>query len=310
MPTRNAHPGPVAAAPAPASETNGIGSAGAWAAGAVVAAVLLWSHWSMLRALWRDWDSDPNYSVGRLVPLAALYLLWQDRRGLAACRLEPCLWGFALLLAGLAGRFYGLLYLFESAERYSFVLTIAGLTLLIAGKQVLWRVRWILAFLLLMAPLPGKLHNLISSPLQEWAASGSVFVLELAGVEVAREGNVLILNYAVPIGIAEACSGLRMLTAFVVVAAVFAFLVDRPRWQRATLLISSVPVAIICNIARVAATAGLYLAVDSRVAETFFHDFAGITMMPIAIALLVGELWLLNRLVTPDTPAPRAAARR
>ena len=35
-------------------------------------------------------------------------------------------------------------------------------------------------------------------------------------------------------------------------------------------------------------------------AESFFHDFAGVTMMPLAIAALAGELWVLNKLVIPE----------
>jgi len=100
-----------------------------------------------------------------------------------------------------------------------------------------------------------------------------------------------------------------MLSAFVVVAAVFAFAVNRPRWQRTVLVLSSIPVALACNILRLVATVWLYSATSSRVAEAFFHDFAGLTMMPVAVALLAGELWLMNVLVVPDRPvAPEAEA--
>jgi hypothetical protein len=38
-------------------------------------------------------------------------------------------------------------------------------------------------------------------------------------------------------------------------------------------------------------------------AETFFHDFAGLLMMPLAVLILAGELWLMRKLVVPDPPA-------
>ena len=284
-----------------------------WTRGALVTAALamalLWSHWAQVVGLWKEWASDPNYSVGRLVPLVALYLVWDRRRMLRTCYWAPCGWGLALLLVAQTVRFLGLLLVFESAERYAFVVTIAGLVLLVAGRQVFWRLRWVFAFLLLMVPLPGRIHNALSSPMQEWATTGTVFVLEAIGVNAMSEGNVLMLDGQTTVGIAEACSGLRMLMAFVVVAAVLAFLVERPRWQRATLVLSSIPIAIICNVARLVATVILYANTSSTLAERFFHDFAGVTMMPVAITILVAELWLMKVLVIPDAvPAPPQTA--
>jgi exosortase/archaeosortase family protein len=91
-----------------------------------------------------------------------------------------------------------------------------------------------------------------------------------------------------------------MLTAFIVVAAVLAYIVNRPKWQKVTLLLSAVPIAIICNLARLMATAILFMIGSSATAETFFHDFAGVSMMPLAVLLLIAELWLLDRLVIAD----------
>lgn len=272
---------------------------------ATVSGVLVWTYWSTLVGLNQDWQRNPNYSVGQLVPLAALYLLWHDRKELLGCRIQPCWWGLVLLVIAQAGRAYGLFYLFESAERYALVLSIVGLVLLIAGWQAFWRVKWILLFLFLMVPLPGRLHNFISGPLQSFATVGAVYTLELIGMTVTREGNVMVLNHEVQLAVAEACSGLRMLTAFVVVAFVLAYMVDRPAWQRTALVLSSVPVAILCNIVRLVVTAELFLVADSEFAERFFHDFAGLTMMPIAVLMLVGELALMSYVVVDESATVR-----
>lgn len=269
---------------------------------AALLAVLLWSYWPVVLPLYKDWRGDSNYSVCQLVPLAALYLLWHDRAALSKCRVKPSWWGVGLILLAQAGRLFGLLYLYESAERYALVLTIAGVVLLVAGRQVFWRMRWILLFLTLMVPLPGRIHNAVAGPLQSCSTTGTVFLLELFGVGVARDGNVMVLNDSAHVAVAEACSGLRMLTAFIVVSAVLAYIVNRPRWQKWVLLASSIPVAIVCNVMRLVVTAVLYLVASSSVAELFFHDFAGVSMMPLAIVILLGELWLMARLVV-DEPA-------
>jgi hypothetical protein len=40
------------------------------------------------------------------------------------------------------------------------------------------------------------------------------------------------------------------------------------------------------------------------VAQKFFHDFAGFVMMPAAVLLMFGELWLMNKLIVPGHVAP------
>lgn len=267
-------------------------------------AILIWSYWRVISGLLRDWRTDANYSVGQLVPLIVIYLVWHDRRNLRNCTISPCWWGALIVLLGLFIRERGLVWFYESGERAGLLITIFGLVLWVGGSALTWRLRWILAMLMLMIPLPGRLHNLISGPLQGFATMSTVVLLETLGVNVSREGNTLVLNNSVTVAVAEACGGLRMLTAFVVVAATFAHLVARPAWQRVVLVASSLPIAIFCNIARLFATAMLYLFVNDSTAGTFFHDFAGVTMMPLAIALLVGELRLLSMLVIPDGPAP------
>ncbi len=278
-----------------------------WLRGAGVAflllAALVWSFWPTIRGLLVDWQGDQNYSVGQLVPFAAVYLLWTDRQRLRESTVQTCWLGLGLILLALIARFYGLVFLFESAERYSLVLTIVGVTLLVGGWEVFRKTQWILAFLFLMVPLPGRIHNLVSGPMQDQASAGAVFLLELLGTTVSREGNVLVLNDSVPVAVAEACSGLRMLTAFVVVGSVLAFVVQRPRWQKVVLVASTIPVAILCNLVRLVITARLFLSLGSETAEKFFHDFAGWTMMPMAIGTLVFILWVMSRLVVHDEPS-------
>lgn len=268
----------------------------------VLLAVTVWSYWPIITTLFDDWQGNDDYSAGQLVPLVALFLLWRERKNLGKCLLKPC-WpgGIALLILAQAGRAYGLLFMYESAERYSLVLTIAGLVMMVAGRQVFRRVIWILLILFLMVPLPGRIHNMISGPLQNLATTGAVFLMEAFGVRVSKQGNIMTLNQDTPLAVAEACSGLRMLTAFIIVSAFIAYMVKRSRLQKAVLLVSSIPVAVICNIVRIFVTALLIVHVSTEVAEKFFHDFAGLVMMPVAVLLMFSELWLMKKLTLPES---------
>ncbi len=272
----------------------------------VLSAVTAWSYWPTITGLFTAWQTDDNYSAGQLVPLIAVFLLWRERKALGRSLRTPDWYGgIALIFLAEAARTYGYLFMRPWVERCSLLLITGGLVLIGAGWQAFRRVLWILLFLLLMVPLPGRVHDLISLPLQRVATAGSVFLLEAFGTSVSQHGNVVVLDGSTPLAVAEACSGLRMLTAFVIAAALIAYLVKRPRWQKAVLLASSIPVAVVCNVIRIFVTALLMLYVGSEVAQRFFHDIGGYVMIAIAVSLLFGEIRLMDRLIVSDSgPQP------
>ena len=272
---------------------------------AIVAGVLLacglWSYWPTMVELREFFSTNDDYSVGQLVPFVALYLVWRGRAAWNLAALRPSWWGGALILAAQAFRFFGVYYWHVSAERYSLILTIAGCVLLVAGRSAFWRLRWVLAFLLLTIPLPYRVHQLIALPLQNIASVAAEFTLELLGYFVMRDGNILHVDEKATIAVAEACSGLRMLTAFVFVTAVLAFLVRRPAWQRAAIVASCLPIAIFTNAVRLVATSMFIVYSGNAMAEVVFHDYAGLIMMPVALLIVIGELKLLAMLSQEST---------
>jgi exosortase len=265
-----------------------------WITGLLLPVTLIWSYWPTLAELWGFWQRNQDYSVGGLVPLAAAYLVWSDRKSLKELPARVCLWGLLGIGVAQVVRFVGLYYDYVSLERYSFVLTLASLCWLLFGSATLRRCGWVALLLLLMVPLPGRVHNAVTLPLQGFATRSAAFVLELFGYWVSIRGNVLDVNGQTPTAVAEACNGLRMLTAFVFVSAVLAFLVRRPGWQKGVVIFSSIPIAIVANTVRLVATVILFDSADSELADRFFHDFAGVVMMPIAIVLVLAELRLLK----------------
>lgn len=267
---------------------------------------LLWSYWPTLVELAEFWSRNQDYSIGALVPLVALYLLWRQRAALLALPARTCWWGLVLLVLGETLRQVGVYYGIGSGERYALVVSVAGVVLLAAGWRVFCRLTWVFAFLLLMVPLPARVHEALALPLQDKAIASAAFVLELLGFFVVREGHVLRLNEDTTVAVAEACSGLRMLTAFVFVAAALAFLIERPRWQKAVLVLFSIPIAVLSNSVRVVATSVfIYYAHDPALSERF-HDLAGLAMMPLALAFSVALLNFLN-LLRPSRAVNAAA---
>lgn len=163
---------------------------------------------------------------------------------------------------------------------------------------MLQKVLPILLFMFLMLPWPNSVQAMIAMPLQNWATSSAVFCLELIGYDIIREGNIIHIGQTT-VAVAEACNGLRMITAFFVISGMVVLLVDRKWWEKLIILISCLPVALLCNTVRLVVTSIAFTFLKGQYWEGIFHDFGGYAMMPLALALLVFELYLIRQLTTP-----------
>ncbi|MGE5294761.1 MAG: exosortase [Solirubrobacterales bacterium] len=271
----------------------------ALAAGIAVLAAFLWSYWPTVLDLAWAWRGSDEYSSGMLVPVLAGYVIWSRREEIAGTQLRSAILAGAIaFLLAQAIRGMGLFYMYQSAERLSFVLSIAAIVLLVMGWRYLWKLTPILLFLCLMLPWPNRIQAALAMPLQQWATGSAVFCLELAGWSVLRDGNVIHIGDA-SVAVAEACNGLRMITAFFVISGLVVLLTRREWWVKLVILISSLPIALLCNTLRLTVTAVFFTIIEGEVWEQRFHDWGGYAMMPLALAMVVGELWLLSRLTTP-----------
>lgn len=271
-----------------------------WLASSLVLIAFLWSYWPNLGDLWNTWQRSDEYSSGLLVPFLAVYILWSRRRKITDTRIKPCVWGLFAFAAAQAVRLFGLFFMYGSAERLSIVLSIAALVLLLFGWPIFRKVSTVLLFLCLMLPWPNRVQAAVALPLQHWATSSAVFCLETMGYEVAQEGNIIHIGQA-SVAVAEACNGLRMVTAFFVVSGLVVLLVKRAWWEKLIIIASGLPIALLCNTVRLTITAVAFTIVRGEQWEKIFHDFGGYAMMPLALAAVVGELWLLAKLTMIPT---------
>ena len=267
----------------------------AFLASGLVLIAFFWSYMPSLVELWSLLLKSDEYSAGLFVPFLSVYIMWSRRHDIAQCPVKPSLWGlFAYIIAQVV-RFMGLFLMYSSAERLSIILSIAALVLLLFGWQLFRKVSTILLFLCLMLPWPNIMQYLIGLRLQSWATSSAVFCLEIIGYEVIQEGNVIHIGNA-SVAVVEACNGLRMITAFFVITGLVVLLVKRTWWEKLIILASSLPIALLCNTIRLAITAMFFTVLEGEYWEKIFHDFGGYAMMPLALAAIVGELWLLAKL--------------
>jgi len=117
------------------------------------------------------------------------------------------------------------------------------------------------------------------------------------GFDVVQDGNIIHIGQ-VSVAVAEACNGLRMITAFFVISGFVVLLVRRAWWEKLIVFASSMPIALFCNTIRLTITAVAFTILEGEYWEKIFHDFGGYAMMPLALVIMGAELWLLTRLTT------------
>jgi exosortase len=150
-----------------------------------------------------------------------------------------------------------------------------------------------LALLFFMIPIPGIIYKQVTFPLQLVASRLAEIILELMGVIVLREGNILELSGRL-LSVAEACSGIRALLSLSFFSLTYAYLVSERVWMRWALLAAAVPVAVMANASRVVITA-LLARSHPELAEGFFHTFSGWVIFVVAIAMLIATERVLRR---------------
>jgi exosortase len=255
-----------------------------------VALLLLlgWLYASILARLFLQWvgpSRDPNFEHGIFVPLFALFVLWQDRKKLESIVPAPSWTGLPLVVLSLLMLILGVLGAELFFSRVSLLILLAGLIVLFQGWTLFRAVLFPWAFLILMIPIPNLILQQVTFPLQLRAARLATGLLELVGVPVLRQGNVIVLA-SMPLDVAEACSGIRSLLTLLTLAIIYGYLTETRKWVRVVLAVAAVPIAVAANSFRIFGTGLLVQYWDPDKAEGFFHAFSGWLIFVVALIML------------------------
>lgn len=281
---------------APASR----GALGVWlcAVGALFGVL----YWDTFAGLFQRWLEDPNYQHGFLVPLisGALAYRYLKQAGLPKDG-QPVL-GLMEILAGGVVHLTAMVIAWPPLDFVGLVLVLRGFALALGGAAWARGLTFPIVFLFFMFPLPVTWMSAVAVWLQDIVSWVSTGMLDLF-LECYRRGNTIyVARVSKPLVVAEACSGLRQIMAFIALAAVIGHLSRRSLGFRLTLLALSVPVAIAANVGRV-----ILMAVGSRYFGThwlsgWMHDLPAMVTLPLGLALMLAVTWGLGRL----WPPPRA----
>ena len=238
--------------------------------------------------------SDPNYSHGFIVPLISGYFVYLRMAELNAAPVQPSnhgLWvlsgGLLLLVVAYVGTEY-------FTMRSSIIIITSGIILYLFGKAILRLLLLPLGYLFFTVPIPYIIYDAVAFPLKLVITKYSVAALKLFGIIVWREGNIIMFPN-IELEVADACSGIRSLVSLLALAVAFAYVTQDRNWKRAVLVASAIPVSVFANGVRVVFTGVLAQYWGAKAAEGFFHEFAGIAVFALAIAILVGIGMILRR---------------
>jgi exosortase len=265
-------------------------------AGALVA-TLIALYARVLPVWFEDIWSDPNYGHVYIVPVISGFVIWQRRRELAALPIRGTWHGLPLLLAGLCALILGDIGAETFLMRSSLILVIAGLVLFHLGPRMLRALVFPLGFLVFLVPMPAVFFYAMTARLQNIAAETGAWGLDLFGVPVLLDGNVIQLS-RVTLGVTEACSGIRSLITLVALGVAWAYLMLPRVWMQIVLVVSVLPITIFSNAGRIVMTGlvGRWFGVEY--AEGFFHFLSGWLVFVMAILLLLAVHGVL-RIVSP-----------
>lgn len=255
-----------------------------------ISAVIGAFFYSTLQWLVVSWLNNDYYSHGFLVPLISGYLIYSMKDDLKKIEKKQTQEGLFVFMAGIVFYGVGSLNTIRFISGLSLLVTIFGLVLYLYGWKFVNKIKFPLAFLLFMIPLP--IIDIVAPPAQTIAASGSFDIVKLVGLPIQRDGNQLIL----PTGafeVAVECSGLNSLISLLSLGTIYAFILEGGLLMRLTIFFSAIPIAMIGNVLRITSVLIVGYKYGTDVAEGYFHQFSSLVLFSVALVGLfaVGRIF-------------------
>jgi len=258
------------------------------------------------------WLTDGSWSHGFLIPVFSLYFIKQRKeeilRSVQNNDFSPNYLGLFFLVCVVLFYPFNIVQLqYGYLRPISMIATLGAIVLFLGGWRLV-KYTWLpILFLIFAVPLPHRYYVSLTMPMRQLAASVATALLNLVGgIRATVNGVVIDVIYKgrqlePSLNVAEACSGMRLLMAFLALGVVMAYLHQRPLWQRLVLLVSTIPIAIFCNIVRVTVTGFIYVLIHPKYTQGIYHDALGLMMLPLAFGLYGFLAWFMSSLFIEDS---------
>ena len=243
-------------------------------------------YWPIFPGLYHLWLEDNNNSHGLLVPFVSLFLMWKKRKELKWDETKSSNIGLLILIVSLVFYIIGYAGGVEILPRLTIVTTLIGLIIFNLGLRIFSVLAFPVFFMFFMVPLPISLVGIVAFPLQLIVTKISAFLISSLSIPVMREGNILYFTNT-SLEVAEACSGIRSLVAYIMLGVFFAYLMNGSSIKRRSILVLvAIPLAVLANLVRVTATGILAHFFGGSVARGFLHEVSGMTTFAFGFIIL------------------------
>lgn len=247
-----------------------------------------------------QWINNQDNSHCILIPFVSIFLGYKYAKTITKEMIKPYGPGIIFLVISLFIYIISVVGGIVLFARIAFILILISLILFNLGHGVIRRLYFPLFFLFFMIPIPATLYSMVAFPLQLFASKVSANAIYSIGIPVIREGNVLNLTNS-SLEVVEACSGIRSLISYITIGVLFVHISETSFVKKILLLCSTVPLALMANIARISSSCILAHFYGEKVAKGFLHEFSGIAVFVLGIILII----LLDALLSRISFTPR-----
>lgn len=261
---------------------------------------LIFLYGTVIKYLVFDWIDLPDFSHGFLIPVISLYFIYERRKEWSAVSFSGQWSGLGWIILGIMLLFIGNLATEYFLMRISLLLVIGGIILFLLGRESLNLILFPLGYLIFMIPVPSIFIDRITFPLQIFASQVAAGSLDLIGIPVLREGNIIHLANT-SLEVAEACSGIRSLISLLALSVAFAYISQKTPLKKVLLVLATIPIAVFANAVRVGGTGLLAHYYGESVAQGFFHSFSGWLLFVVAFICLFVVSALLAKYKAENT---------
>lgn len=248
--------------------------------------IFLLAYVPTINWMWDRWFArDSYYSHGILIPFVTGFLIWQKRKELAAITPARSPWGIPVIIVGMLIHIVSTLFRIYFTSGFSMLIVFVGLILFFYGSKVLKKILFPIMFLIFMIPVPMVVISNISFKMKLLAARIAALMLNNMGLAAIQEGSIIKMRYT-QVVVDDVCSGLRSLISLGALGSIFAYWMDGAMWRRVLLFLSTIPIAIATNVARIIFLASVSEIWGSEYADGFVHDASGFMVFALAFVLL------------------------
>ncbi len=249
------------------------------------------AYFPVLKILVGKWAASDEYAHAFFTVPIIVYMIWCKREQLGKAKGNTSVGFFCVTLSVI---FYLISIPLQIPTLSFLAMTMFLISALIylAGFMALKELAMPILLFIMIIPIPNQIYSLITIPLQLKVTQLSEQVIQLLGIPIYREGNVISLP-GKSFQVVEACSGLRSLITLTTLSLIMGYFTLRTTWTRVLLLLLSVPVAFFVNTIRVLVLVLAYYYFQLDLATGTVHTVLGVLIFGIALV----SLFFLQRMM-------------